>query len=140
MKKVHLHISVQDLAQSVAFYSKLFNQAPTLLKDDYAKWSLDNPALNFAISNKSQTLGLDHWGIELEDASHIAALSSAYTAAELAFTEQTQTSCCYAESNKLWLEDPQGVRCEVFYTLKSAPNAVMKTSCTPSKTAGKSCC
>ncbi len=107
MKRFHVHVAVHDLEQSVRFYSALFAAEPTVKKDDYAKWQLDDPRVNFAISARAMKNGLDHLGIQAED--------------NISISEQKGASCCYARSDKYWTIDPQGIAWESFHTLDSVP-------------------
>ena len=121
MKRFHVHVSVSDLQQSIRFYSSLFATQPTVLKDDYAKWMLDDPRVNFAISTCSAKSGVDHLGIQAEDSAELEDLGARLAQADVALTAQKNASCCYAKSDKYWTIDPQGVAWESFHTLESAP-------------------
>lgn len=121
MKRFHVHLHVQDLAQSIAFYARLFDAAPTRQESDYAKWMLDDPPVNFAISTRGSTPGLDHLGIQTDDAAELAALKARAEAADLALLDEGTTTCCYARSEKHWITDPQGVAWEHFHTLGDIP-------------------
>ena len=121
MKRFHVHVSVSDLQQSIRFYSALFATQPTVLKDDYAKWMLDDPRVNFAISTCSAKGGVDHLGIQAEDSAELEDLGARLAQADVALTAQKNASCCYAKSDKYWTIDPQGVAWESFHTLESAP-------------------
>ncbi len=121
MKRMHLHISVADLPASVAFYSTLFGSGPTVEKPDYAKWMLEDPRVNFAISARGQAPGLDHLGIQVDSEAELAESHARLAAAELQMVTQTGTVCCYAESNKHWVQDPSGIAWENYHTLASAP-------------------
>ncbi len=118
MQRIHMHISVADLAQSIDFYSTLFDAAPSVRKPDYAKWSLADPALNLAISTGAcgGAAGIDHVGIEAEDAAELATIAGRLRSAGEPVVQQSATQCCYAVSDKTWAEDPSGVRWESFYT------------------------
>lgn len=120
MKKMHLHVAVADLAQSIAFYNTVFGAKPTVQKDDYAKWLLDDPAVNFAISTRGPQTGLDHIGIQTESAEELAELKTRMESAELAMVSQEGTTCCYAQSDKHWVQDPSGIAWEAYHTLGSA--------------------
>lgn len=120
MKRMHLHVSVPDLAQSMQFYETLFGAPPTVVKDDYAKWQLDDPLVNFAISARGAAVGVDHIGIQTETAEELAALAGRLKAAGAETFDQTATACCYARSDKSWVKDPAGVRWETFYTFGEA--------------------
>ena len=121
MKRLHVHVSVTDLPQSVRFYSALFAAQPTVLKGDYAKWMLDDPRVNFAISNRGVKAGLDHLGIQAENGPELEEIGSRLAQADVAVTPQKGATCCYAKSDKYWTLDPQGVAWESFHTLESAP-------------------
>jgi catechol 2,3-dioxygenase-like lactoylglutathione lyase family enzyme len=121
MKRLHIHVSVEDLAESVRFYSTLFDAPPTVAKPDYAKWMLDDPRVNFAISTRSSKAGLDHLGIQAENAAELEDLGSRLAQADVAITAQKGASCCYAKSDKYWTIDPQGIAWESFHTLDSVP-------------------
>lgn len=116
MKRLHVHVHVEDLAASIRFYVSLFGAPPSLLHDDYAKWSLNDPRVNFAISQRGGEAGLDHLGIQVEDAEALAAITQRLAAAGMVPLEQSDTTCCYARSDKTWLNDPQGLAWETFVT------------------------
>lgn len=120
MKRMHLHVSVPDLAQSIRFYESLFGTAPTVVKDDYAKWMLEDPKVNFAISERARGTGVDHIGIQVDSADELAQLSGRLKAAGADTFDQEATTCCYAQSDKSWVHDPAGVRWETFYTFGEA--------------------
>ena len=119
MKRFHLHVSVSDLDTSVKFYSAIFGTTPTVLKPDYAKWMLDDPRVNFAISKRGFRAGIDHVGIQVDSAEELTALREQAAAADTATAEQTNATCCYARSDKYWITDPQGIAWETFHTLES---------------------
>jgi hypothetical protein len=121
VKRLHVHVSVTDLPQSVRFYSALFAAQPTVLKDDYAKWMLDDPRVNFAISNRGAKAGLDHLGIQAENGAELEEIGSRLAQADVSVLPQKAASCCYAKSDKYWTLDPQGVAWESFHTLDSVP-------------------
>lgn len=121
MKRFHVHVGVHDLKQSIRFYSALFAAEPTVLKEDYAKWQLDDPRVNFAISTRPGRAGLDHLGIQAEDGAELEELGSRLAQADVSVLPQKGASCCYAKSDKYWTIDPQGVPWESFHTLESAP-------------------
>lgn len=119
MARLHVHIAVEDLDQSIRFYRALFGAEPTVTREDYAKWQLDDPRMNFAISTRGES-GLDHLGLQAEDAAELAAIEARIQAAGLPGEPQRGTACCYAESDKYWTLDPQGVAWEAFHTLGEA--------------------
>jgi catechol 2,3-dioxygenase-like lactoylglutathione lyase family enzyme len=156
MKRFHVHVHVQDLARSIDFYSKLFGAEPARVEGDYAKWMLDDPRVNFAISTRGAEPGVDHLGIQTDDPEDLAALKARAEAADMALLDEGETTCCYARSEKHWVTDPQGIAWEHFHTLSDIPvfrevpkPAVASACCAPGsrgkavgipvKTAG-SCC
>jgi hypothetical protein len=114
-------VSVHDLKQSIRFYSALFAAQPAVLKDDYAKWMLDDPRVNFAISTRASKTGLDHLGIQAENGEELEDIGSRLAQADVSITAQKDASCCYAKSDKYWTLDPQGIAWESFHTLDSVP-------------------
>ena len=142
MKRFHAHVHVDDLAQSIAFYSKLFAAAPTRVEADYAKWMLEDPRVNFAISTRGAKPGLDHFGMQTDDAAELAELKARAEAADMALLDEGNTTCCYARSEKHWVTDPQGIAWEHFHTLgdipvfnEAAPSSAPGACCTPSAAA-----
>lgn len=136
MKRFHVHVSVDDLDANIQFYSTVFGMPPTVLKPDYAKWMLDDPRVNFAISKRGLAPGVDHLGIQVESGVELAALREQVTATELGAFEQKDALCCYARSDKYWLTDPQGVAWETFHTLES----ISVYGDTARAAAGTACC
>ena len=120
MKRFHVHVNVKDLDASIRFYSQLFATAPSVVKTDYAKWMLDDPRVNFAISRREQASGVDHLGMQAETAEELAEIGQRLAAADAIALTETGTTCCYAHSDKVWAEDPQGLRWETFHTLGAA--------------------
>ena len=121
MKRLHVHVSVDDLSQSIRFYSTLLAAEPTVAKPDYAKWMLDDPRVNFAISKlDGRTAGISHLGIQAEDETELAEVYDRLSRAERPIVEAKGTSCCYARSDKQWIADPQGVPWETFFTYGEA--------------------
>ena len=117
MKRLHVHVSVDNLAQSTRFYSTLFAAEPTVTKSDYAKWMLDDPRVNFAISTgQHASRGIEHLGIQVEDAGELAEVYRRLEAADAPVLAEGATTCCYAKSEKSWIADPQGVVWETFLT------------------------
>jgi len=117
MKRMHLHVGVSDLAQSVKFYSTLFDADPTVLEEDYAKWMLDDPRVNFAISSDGHArTGIDHIGIQAENTGELQEVFARLKAADGPVLEEGETTCCYAQSEKSWIADPDGVVWETFLT------------------------
>ena len=121
MKRFHVHTHVEDLQASIAFYSKLFAAAPTRVEGDYAKWMLDDPRINFAISTRGGKPGVDHLGFQTDNAEELAELKARAEAADMALFDEGATSCCYAQSEKHWVTDPQGIAWEHFHTLANIP-------------------
>jgi len=150
MKRFHVHVHVDNLPKSIGFYSKLFGSEPTRIESDYAKWMLDDPRVNFAISTRGAKLGLDHFGFQVEDASELAELKSRAESADMALLDEGTTTCCYARSEKHWITDPQGIAWEHFHTLGNIPvfnerltEPTAGACCTPSASAKKfdaTCC
>lgn len=120
MKRFHIHVGVKDLKQSVQFYSTLFGAQPTKLKEDYAKWMLEDPKLNFAISTRVGGTGVDHLGIQVENPSELTEISERLKNADLGVHSEGETTCCYAKSNKAWVEDPSGVAWEAYQNMADA--------------------
>ena len=116
MKRLHVHVSVRDLDASVRFYSQLFAAAPSTRKPDYAKWMLEDPRVNFAISQRDGKPGVQHLGIQVEDRTELAEVYERLRSAEEPVFEEGETICCYAHSEKSWIDDPQGVQWETFLT------------------------
>ena len=122
MKRFHVHVHVDDLPRNIDFYSKMFGAQPARIESDYAKWMLDDPAVNFAISTRGQgQLGVDHLGIQVDNDADLAAMKAQAQAADMALIDEGETSCCYANSDKHWIVDPQGLPWEHFRTLGSIP-------------------
>lgn len=144
MKRMHVHVSVSDLEASVRFYSELFAAGPTIRKLDYAKWMPDDPRVNFAISQRGAAAGIEHLGIQVEDHAELEEVYSRLRRADGPVLEKGATTCCYAESEKSWIEDPQGIQWETFHTtgestvygrdpVRAAPTGTVQSQCcTPS--------
>ena len=120
MSRFHVHLNVVDLAASVRFYSELFAAQPTVFKQDYAKWMLEDPRVNFAISSTGRPPGIDHLGLQVDSSDELATLGKRLDAAGGTVVPEQATICCYATSDKNWTEDPQGTRWETFHTLGEA--------------------
>ena len=148
MKRLHVHVAVDDLQRSVGFYSTLFATGPSVLKDDYAKWMLDDPRVNFAISARAgRADGVDHLGIQVETDSELHELAARLKAAGETTRDQEATTCCYAQSNKAWVNDPDGIRWETFFTFAEAttygedePAIEQRASCCAPKADATACC
>lgn len=115
MKRIHIHVSVSDLERSTQYYRQLFDLAPSVVEDDYRKWALSDPPLNFAISNRTSKPGVDHLGIEVSSENALEALKE-----RVAGRDQSDAHCCYARSEKKWAADPDGVPWELFFTSEQA--------------------
>jgi catechol 2,3-dioxygenase-like lactoylglutathione lyase family enzyme len=141
MKRLHVHVAVENIEDSIRFYSHLFASEPTVRKDDYAKWMLEDPRVNFAISARSSTPGIQHLGIQVESPVELADVYSRLQRADRPVLEEGKTTCCYAKSEKAWIDDPQGVRWETFLTTGEATTYGADTvndppsSCCPPKAA-----
>jgi hypothetical protein len=148
MKRLHVHVAVDDLARSIQFYSTLFAAQPTILKDDYAKWMLIDPRVNFAISSRaSRTGGVDHLGIQTDTDDELRELAMRLKAAGEATRDQEATTCCYAKSNKAWVNDPNDIRWETFFTFGEATTygedesvIAPSSSCCPVPKSEAACC
>jgi catechol 2,3-dioxygenase-like lactoylglutathione lyase family enzyme len=142
MKRFHVHVSVTDIAQSVGFYSTLFGSAPTVQKDDYAKWMLDDPRINFAISNHGQTPGLDHLGLQVDSAQELNTMTDTLQQAGVTVTGMGAATCCYAHSEKGWVHDPQGIAWESFVTTGTSTTYGADTAAHPASAAvaANACC
>jgi predicted lactoylglutathione lyase len=116
MKRMHVHVHVEELAKSIGFYSALFDTEPTVVKPDYAKWMLEDPRVNFAISTRGRAAGLDHLGIQVESTDELHEVYARLQKAGGTTIEEGQTTCCYAQSEKSWIDDPSGIAWETFHT------------------------
>lgn len=116
MKRLHVHVSVEDIENSIGFYSALFAAEPAVVKADYAKWMLEDPRVNFAISTRGREPGLDHLGIQVENTDELHEVYARLRKAGGNVIEQGQTTCCYATSEKSWIDDPAGIAWETFHT------------------------
>lgn len=139
MKRFHVHMHVDDLAKNIAFYSAMFGQEPARTEGDYAKWLLQDPPVNFAISTRGDKPGVDHLGIQVESADELAAMKANAEKADMALMDEGETTCCYARSDKYWVTDPQGVAWEQFQTLDSIPVFSQKPA-TPPGADASACC
>ena len=143
MKRFHVHVGVENLEQSIRFYSGLFGADPTVRKVDYAKWMIEDPRVNFAISQRGSRVGVNHLGLQAESADELADIRAHFAAAGSGVTDEPHASCCYAKSGKHWVTDPQGVAWEGYHTLgeiryfdrdgDEAP--AVTTCCAPAKAA-----
>ena len=135
MKRFHVHMHVDDLAKSIAFYSRLFAAEPARVEGDYAKWMLEDPRVNFAISTRGDKPGVDHLGFQVDEADELAELKARAQGDDMALLDEGATTCCYARSDKHWITDPQGVAWEHFHTLADVPTFSAKVA-----TAPEACC
>ncbi|MDE1462655.1 ArsI/CadI family heavy metal resistance metalloenzyme [Spartinivicinus poritis] len=143
MKRLHIHLNVKNLQQSVQFYSQLFESEPTVLKADYAKWQLDDPFVNFAISNHSQQFGVDHLGLQVTNNEGLEKIKTAMELANQPIAAQQDTHCCYARSNKYWTTDPDGIAWEAFHSMETIATYHGQSNNDEPKNASKkqsSCC
>ncbi len=151
MKRFHVHVSVADLDHSIKFYSALFGAEPSVVKDDYAKWMIEDPRVNFAISSRGHVRhGVNHLGLQVDSDAELEALQAQVNAAEIVGVEQSGAACCYARSNKYWLTDPEGIAWETYNTLGEIPvfgendavdaSAETAACCVPETPASTSCC
>ncbi len=142
---MHIHVGVKNLDESVRFCNALFGAEPAKLKPDYANWMLEDPHLNFAISTRSEKTGLDHMGLQVDDAGELAALRDHMSAANISTHSDGETTCCYAKSEKSWVEDPDGIAWEAYHTMEdaqiySAGDAASEAVCCPPEAAQGVCC
>jgi catechol 2,3-dioxygenase-like lactoylglutathione lyase family enzyme len=120
MKRFHVHIAVESIDNSIKFYNNLFGVMPAVQKEDYAKWMLENPRINFAISTRSKTPGLDHLGIQVESEDELKEVATRLKTADMNVLDEGATTCCYARSEKAWVVDPQGIAWETFLTTEQS--------------------
>lgn len=142
MKRLHVHVAVDNLAESIRFYSALFAAEPSVTKPDYAKWMLDDPRVNFAVSRRGAAVGLNHLGIQVESADELAEMHTRLQNLQTDVIEESGAACCYAKSDKYWATDPQGIPWETFHTLDSIPvfggeEASEAACCAPPATASE---
>ena len=146
MKRMHIHVGVKNLDESVQFYSALFGAAPEKTKPDYARWMLDDPRVNFAISTHAKTTGVDHLGLQVNDAAELGELRDRLKQADMSIIDQGETVCCYARSDKSWVQDPSGVAWEAFNSMEdvqifgSNDVADDKACCAPQAETPSECC
>jgi catechol 2,3-dioxygenase-like lactoylglutathione lyase family enzyme len=140
MKRFHVHVAVPDLAESIGFYSTLFGAEPAVRKHDYAKWMLDDPRINFAISQRGGSAGVDHLGFQVDSEADLQAAHEQLAAAGRAVTAEKEAHCCYAVSDKYWVTDPSGVAWETFHTLDSIPLYGSEAETNACGTGESACC
>ena len=120
MQRLHLHLGVKNLSKSINFYKNLFKSEPTKLKEDYAQWVLDDPKINFAISTRVKTLGVDHLGIQVDKVEELNDIRNSLDKADISTHSDGEVTCCYAKSEKSWVNDPNGVAWEAYHTMEDA--------------------
>lgn len=145
MARMHIHISVDDLEKSTDFYSKLFGKKPTKQKEDYAKWMLNDPRVNFAISARGAKTGLDHLGMQAEEEDEMDGLRERLERADISTFNDGETTCCYAKSDKTWVQDPAGIAWEVYRNMKDVEyfndTAMGENTCSDTaRRSGNECC
>ena len=146
MKRLHIHIGVENIEQAIPFYSALFGAAPVKTKADYAKWLLDDPRVNFAVSTRASKKGVDHLGIQVDDTGELDELRGRMKSAALPVFDEGETVCCYAKSDKTWVQDPAGVAWETYRTMEDAqifaekPVSPESACCTPETMGTPNCC
>ena len=139
MKRLHIHLSVKDLDKNIQFYTTMFQSEPKVVKSDYVKWELEEPAVNFAISNRDNKEGLNHLGIQTDQDDELQEMAEQLEHAEVQLTKQEETACCYSKSNKHWSFDPQGIPWECFNTLSDIPTFGESEPTDQNKKSGSSC-
>jgi len=139
MKRFHVHVAVNDIDESVRFYSKVFGFEPTVLKADYAKWMVDDPRINFAISARGARPGVNHLGLQVDSDEELRSMRGQLAAADAGLVEETGVNCCYAKSDKYWVTDPQGIAWETWHSLGSIPMFGTDTE-SPEPAAAGGCC
>jgi catechol 2,3-dioxygenase-like lactoylglutathione lyase family enzyme len=148
MKRFHVHLGVANLEQSIRFYTGLFGADPTVRKDDYAKWMIDDPRINFAISHRDGKVGVNHLGLQADSADELADIRARFAAADAGVQDEPDASCCYAKSDKHWAADPQGVAWEGFHSRgeiryfdrDTAASSSVSACCVPDPSAVTACC
>ncbi len=146
MKRMHIHVGVKNLDEGIQFYSALFGAAPAKTKPDYAKWMLDDPRINFAISTHAKTTGVDHLGLQVDNATELHQLRDRLKHADMSVMDEGETVCCYARSEKSWVQDPSGVAWEAFNSMEDVPifggnrAADDQSCCAPQEDTANACC
>lgn len=152
MKRMHIHVGVERLDESIRFYNALFGAEPVKTRDDYAKWMLEDPRVNFAISTRAAKTGIDHLGVQVEEDSELEELRARLKSAETSVFDEGETLCCYARSDKSWVQDPAGIAWEAYKTMEdvqffdSAEPPESAATCSPpgddqaSPATGRGCC
>jgi len=146
MRRMHINVGVENMEQSIKFYNALFGAEPVKTKSDYAKWMLEDPRLNFAITSHSSTRGVDHLGLQVDDDSELEEMRERLRSADMSLFDEGETVCCYARSDKSWVQDPSGVAWEAFKTMEdvqlfsSAEEKTESACCAPSAEKKSDCC
>jgi catechol 2,3-dioxygenase-like lactoylglutathione lyase family enzyme len=140
MKRFHVHVAVGDLNESVRFYSKVFGAEPTVLKPDYAKWMVEDPRINFAISARGARTGVNHLGLQVDTDEELHALRDQLAAADAGLVEEMGVNCCYAKSDKYWVTDPQGIAWETYHSLGAVPMFDGAAAGDASRATASGCC
>jgi len=142
MKRFHVHVGVSNIAESVRFYSKVFGAEPSVLKDDYAKWMVEDPRINFAISARGSRVGVNHLGLQVDSGDELQAMRDQLAAADASITTEVGANCCYAKSDKYWVTDPQGIAWETYHSLGTIPRfgSDEDAAPTPDTFAAGACC
>jgi catechol 2,3-dioxygenase-like lactoylglutathione lyase family enzyme len=146
MKRLHIHVGVENIDESIRFYSALFGADPVKMKPDYAKWLLDDPRVNFAISTRASKKGVDHLGIQVDDKGELEDVRGRLKTADMAVFDEGETVCCYAQSDKSWIQDPAGIPWEAYRTMEDAEIFSGKSAgpesacCTPETKGTPDCC
>jgi Glyoxalase/Bleomycin resistance protein/Dioxygenase superfamily len=140
MNRFHVHVRVADLGSSISFYSKLFGAEPVILKADYAKWLLEDPRVNFAISANASEAGIDHLGLQVESDDELSVIASRLMIAGASVIRQENANCCYARGNKGWVTDPNGASWEAFYTFGDSVTYGNDLRPQPATTSAESSC
>jgi hypothetical protein len=146
MKRFHIHVGVEKLDEAIRFYSTLFGAEPMKTKPDYAKWLLEDPRINFAISTRAKTKGIDHLGIQVDEEQELTELRDRLKGGDMAVVEEGETVCCYARSDKSWIQDPAGIPWEAYRTMEDAQlfsgpaEQIERACCTPETKGMPDCC
>lgn len=146
MRRMHINVGVENLEQSIKFYNALFGAEPVKTKSDYAKWMLEDPRLNFAITSHSSTRGVDHLGLQVDDDNELEELRERLRSADMSLFDEGETVCCYARSDKSWVQDPSGVAWEAFKTMEdvqlfsAAKDETASACCAPDSESKSDCC
>lgn len=146
MKRLHIHVGVKNIDDAIRFYTTLFGAQPVKTKPDYAKWLLDDPSVNFAVSTRVQKTGLDHLGIQVEEEAELTELRERLKAGDIGLVDEGETVCCYARSEKSWIQDPAGIAWEAYRTMEDAEifsgkaDSPQGACCTPETKGKPDCC